>query len=310
MIGLVCGMTACVVKKFSVSNFWNDIRASQATYFIYVGETIRCRLAYRHLFRFVSLHPEQIYSILHLVHWTRSITFKRCLVMDLDQMYGRYSKKGSLYLLSASSTVQQRVCLDYKEFRMVIALQSIYYSPNSRILGSFFEKSVGHHGAILRRLMQGTIVAAAIDHESGDLLRDSSSGLVILSPLSTGGEILYRLNDAADFQGYRGDRNATQKKLARNVCQKDDLYYRSGDVLRCDDDGRWFFMDRLGDTFRWKSENVSTLEVSAAVCAYVGVIQAVVYGVSVPRHDGRAGCARIYLPEEQQAKLDYTELLR
>lgn len=71
--------------------------------------------------------------------------------------------------------------------------------------------------------------------------------------------------------------------------------YRSGDVLRWDKDGRIYFHDRIGDTYRWKSENVSTAEVAQALGLHPAVQEANVYGVQLPHHDGRAGCAAIVL---------------
>lgn len=88
---------------------------------------------------------------------------------------------------------------------------------------------------------------------------------------------------------------------ARDVFRKGDLFYRTGDALRRTPDGRWYFMDRLGDTFRWKSENVSTAEVAEALGRHHGVHEAIVYGVEVPGHDGRAGCAALHISPEGRA---------
>ena len=96
----------------------------------------------------------------------------------------------------------------------------------------------------------------------------------------------------------------------RNVFKKGDLFYRTGDALRRDADGLWFFMDRLGDTFRWKSENVSTAEVSEVLGNYPGIVEANVYGVEVPGHDGRAGCAAIYIDPAQLDSFDFNALLK
>jgi len=80
------------------------------------------------------------------------------------------------------------------------------------------------------------------------------------------------------------------------------------DALRRDNDGRWFFLDRLGDTFRWKSENVSTAEVSTTLGTHPSILEANVYGVSVPNHEGRAGCAALVLNESSAKDLDYKSL--
>lgn len=97
------------------------------------------------------------------------------------------------------------------------------------------------------------------------------------------------------FIGYYENQEATNKRFARDVFEKGDVYYRSGDALRRDGQGRWYFLDRLGDTFRWKSENVSTAEVAEVAGRFDGVVEANVYGVLVPGYDGRAGCAAVFL---------------
>jgi acyl-CoA synthetase (AMP-forming)/AMP-acid ligase II len=157
----------------------------------------------------------------------------------------------------------------------------------------YFVGCVGHHGLIARRRHHGTYVPVAVDHETGDVWRDPRTGFARRNPYHQGGEILVRLKSEADFPGYWNAPEATEKKYVRDVFRRGDIYYRTGDALRRLDDGRWFFMDRLGDTFRWKAENVSTAEVADVLGRYPGVVEANVYGVLVPNHDGRAGCAAI-----------------
>lgn len=94
------------------------------------------------------------------------------------------------------------------------------------------------------------------------------------------------------FDGYVS-REATEKKVYRDVFKKGDLYFSSGDLLNVDDLGYVYFRDRTGDTFRWKSENVSTTEVESVIASFVGLSDIVVYGVPVPSCEGRAGMATI-----------------
>ena len=91
------------------------------------------------------------------------------------------------------------------------------------------------------------------------------------------------------------DRAASEKKILHDVMAKGDSWFRTGDLMRMDKDGYLYFVDRLGDTFRWKGENVSTTEVAAALSHCAGVAEANVYGVSVKGFDGRAGMAALIL---------------
>jgi fatty-acyl-CoA synthase len=86
---------------------------------------------------------------------------------------------------------------------------------------------------------------------------------------------------------------ASVRKLLRDVFQRGDVWYATGDLMRCDSRGFYYFVDRLGDTFRWKGENVSTAEVLAELASGRGVLDGAVYGVRVPGADGRAGMAAL-----------------
>ena len=97
---------------------------------------------------------------------------------------------------------------------------------------------------------------------------------------------------AGSFEGYT-DVGASERKVLHNVFAAGDAWFRSGDLMRKDGAGFFYFVDRIGDTFRWKGENVSTSEVAEIICAFPGVIDAIVYGVAVPATEGRAGMAAI-----------------
>src|SRR5262249_28582826 len=96
----------------------------------------------------------------------------------------------------------------------------------------------------------------------------------------------------SNYTGY-ADRDASERKILRNAFAQGDSWFRTGDLMRQDKDGYFYFVDRIGDTFRWKGENVSTTEVAQAIAHYPGVAEANVYGVSVSKLDGRAGMAAI-----------------
>jgi len=116
------------------------------------------------------------------------------------------------------------------------------------------------------------------------------------------GLLLGHINEEAVFEGYT-DPEATEKKILRNVLEDGDAWFNSGDLMRVVDVGytlgydHYQFVDRVGDTFRWKSENVSTNEVGEIINGYDGIRFCNVYGVEVPGADGRAGMAAVTLAE-------------
>jgi fatty-acyl-CoA synthase len=127
-------------------------------------------------------------------------------------------------------------------------------------------------------------------------LRDER-GLCVPCQPGEVGELLGRIDASRPtmkFEGYVGD-SATSAKILRDVKEPGDQYFRSGDLLRKDRWGFYYFVDRIGDTFRWKGENVSTNEVGD-VCSQLDEVDlANVYGVTVPGADGRAGMVALSL---------------
>ena len=124
--------------------------------------------------------------------------------------------------------------------------------------------------------------------------RDSVS---VVLPNQAGEAIGKVVNDPSNvgsrFEGYT-NQEASEKKILRDVFEPGDAWVRTGDLMRKDEKGYFYFVDRIGDTFRWKGENVATSEVSEAICAFPGVKHANVYGVAIPAHrrpcrHGRSG---------------------
>lgn len=180
--------------------------------------------------------------------------------------------------------------------------------------GDFTAKSLGVHGALLRFMTKDSIIAAAVDTETGDLVRDDKTGFVKRVSFEEGGEILVKVEPGSnvpgrDFRGYWRNEEATSKKIAHDVLKKGDAFYRTGDAMRRDKEGRWFFCDRLGDTFRWKGENVSTTEVADVLGEYPAIVEANVYGIQLPGHDGRAGGAALLVEDGSKANFDFADFL-
>ncbi|MCP8689519.1 long-chain-acyl-CoA synthetase [Marinobacterium sedimentorum] len=136
------------------------------------------------------------------------------------------------------------------------------------------------------------------DVESDTHLRDAQGRSIQCGPGEVGEGIGMIINHpeigGGRFEGYTS-KEASEQKILRDVFVKGDAYWRSGDLLRYDDEGYFYFVDRIGDTFRWKSENVSTQEVANALADYSGAELINIYGVQVPRHEGRAGMAAIVM---------------
>jgi fatty-acyl-CoA synthase len=146
-------------------------------------------------------------------------------------------------------------------------------------------------------LLEDQVALARIDLASGELVRDAD-GRGIACGADEPGELLGRVGvaGAMEYDGYT-DRAATERKLVRDLFAPGDAWFRSGDLLRRDADGYYYFVDRLGDTFRWKGENVATQEVADVLSGAPGVAESCVYGVVVPGEDGRAGMAAVVCVE-------------
>lgn len=129
------------------------------------------------------------------------------------------------------------------------------------------------------------------DVDTDEYARDKN-GLLIPCEVGEVGELLGEITFFTPFSGYT-NAEASQKKLVKNVKRKGDVFFRTGDLLKTDADGYYYFIDRIGDTFRWKGENVSTEEVQKVVGQFNGIHLVNVYGVKVPDADGRAGMAAL-----------------
>jgi fatty-acyl-CoA synthase len=139
------------------------------------------------------------------------------------------------------------------------------------------------------------VVLIKVDIDTGEAVRNEEGFCIRCSTDEVGEAISIiheDLHPGSRFEGYT-DREAAERKILRNAFVYADAWFRSGDLMRKDKRGYFYFVDRIGDTFRWKGENVSSREVADVVGRCHGVIDAVVYGVAIPGTEGRAGMAAV-----------------
>ena len=165
------------------------------------------------------------------------------------------------------------------------------------------------------------------DPLTGEILRDPITNLAILCKANEPGQLLGFITKTTKrskqtdptrmFEGYT-DSNASKKKIVQNVLCENDSWFATGDLLQKDWFGFYYWVDRIGDTFRWKGENVSTCEVAAAFANFNPgnandnmIVDINVYGVELPGYPGRAGMARITLKEGKKSQdIDFKELYK
>jgi fatty-acyl-CoA synthase len=144
------------------------------------------------------------------------------------------------------------------------------------------------------------------DADAGTPVRDERGRCVRCGPNEVGEAIGPLPKDPSNvsrrFEGYTNE-DASEQKILRDVFEPGDAWFRTGDLMRRDEDGYFYFVDRIGDTFRWKGENVATSEVAEAICGFHGIKEASVYGVAIPGTDGKAGMATIVADDR---RLDLT----
>jgi fatty-acyl-CoA synthase len=136
------------------------------------------------------------------------------------------------------------------------------------------------------------------DEESGDPVRDDK-GRVKKVKNGEPGLLLSKVSNFQPFDGYT-DEKESEKKLVRDAFKKGDVWFNTGDLMRSQGFGHAAFTDRLGDTFRWKGENVATTEVEAAVSSDPQVEECTVFGVEVPDTGGKAGMVAVQLKDGQE----------
>ena len=260
---LIFGGSVAIAERFSARGFWDDVARWECTAFQYIGELCRYLIA-------APSRPEE------KVHRLR------------------------LAIGNGLSEEVWRAVLD--RFGPLRVLE-FYASTEGNVWLYNVEGKIGSIGRIPPYLaLRDPIALARFDHNSQMPAR-GADGFCTRCAEGEIGEALGRIGEdpTARFEGY-SEAVETEKKILRDVFKAGDAWMRTGDLMRRDADGFYTFVDRIGDTFRWKGENVATSEVAGVLRSCPGVAEAIVYGVSVPGADGRAGMALLKI--DGQFELD------
>jgi fatty-acyl-CoA synthase len=258
---LFAGASVALADKFSASHFWQDVARFDCTLFQYIGE----------LCRYLLKAPASEFERQHRL-----------------RMACGNGLRGDIWESFQARFAIPRIL----EFYAATEGNFSLYNVEGKV------GAIGRIPPLLAHRFPAAIVK--VDAERGVPLRDES-GLCVACGRGEVGEAIGRIGAADEgggrFEGYT-DAGETEKKILRDVFAKGDAWFRTGDLMRLDAQGFFHFVDRVGETFRWKGENVATSEVNDAVRNCPGVLDATTYGVTVPGCDGRAGMGAIVTGED------------
>jgi fatty-acyl-CoA synthase len=254
---LAGGGSVVIRKTFSARQFWSDIVRWDCTLFQYIGE----------LCRYLLQSPPHPHETDHRIR------------------------------MCCGNGLRPDVWNGFKERFRIPHILEFYAATEGNVSLVNVEGRPGAIGRIplfLAHRFPATLVKYDVGTDAPE--RDARGFCVRSAPNEVGeaiGRILKdRSNVGSRFEGYT-NQDASEGKILRHVFEPEDAWFRTGDLMRRDEHGYFYFVDRIGDTFRWKGENVATSEVSEAICAFPGIKAANVYGVAIPGTDGRAGMATI-----------------
>ncbi|HLH91060.1 MAG TPA: long-chain-acyl-CoA synthetase [Xanthobacteraceae bacterium] len=254
---LVKGGSVVIREKFSASAFWDDVVRHECTLFQYVGELCRYLL---------NASP------------------------TLDEARHRLR-------LACGNGLRPDIWPAFQKRFRIPRIIEFYAATEGNVTLFNFEGRPGAIGRLPRLLERRFPVRLVRFDVACEMpVRDARGFCIRCAPGETGEAIGRIVNDplvpSGRFEGY-ADRDDSERKILRDVFAPGDAWFRTGDLMRQDARGYFYFVDRVGDTFRWKGENVSTPEVAAALTAFAGIRDANVYGVEVAGYEGRAGMATI-----------------
>jgi len=252
---LVGGGAVVLRERFSASGFWKDVVAERCTLFQYIGE----------LCRYLLNSPRHSDESRHTLR------------------------------LACGNGLRGDVWPEFQARFHIPQILEYYAATEGNFSLYNCEGRVGSIGRIPPFLSHRVPVALVrFDVDAAAPARDAT-GRCVRCAVGEAGEAIGQIvavAGATRFEGY-SDAEASRQKILRDVFCAGDAWYRTGDLMRQDEQGFFYFVDRVGDTFRWKGENVSTTEVAGVIASCPGIADVVVYGVAVRGTDGRAGMAAL-----------------
>ncbi|MEC8497759.1 MAG: long-chain-acyl-CoA synthetase, partial [Pseudomonadota bacterium] len=209
----------------------------------------------------------------------------------LNAPYHKHEKDHNLRVVSGNG-LRPDIWDNFKERFKITNILEFYGATEGNVSLMNYDGKSGAIGRIpkyMQKILNIHIIKFDIEKE--EPIRDEN-GFCIPCGINEVGEAIGEIILPGSFEGYV-DKTATNKKILVDVFTKGDQYFRSGDLLSKDELGYVYFVDRIGDTFRWKGENVATSEVAEAFAGFDGILETNVYGVSIPGSDGKAGMAAL-----------------
>ncbi|XP_069481724.1 long-chain fatty acid transport protein 6 [Ambystoma mexicanum] len=257
------GATCILKKKFSASQFWNDCKRHDVTVIQYIGE----------LCRYLCKQPKKEGEKDHKVRMAVGNGVRPDVWREFIDRFGDI-KMCELY-----GATEGNIC----------------FMNHTGKVGS-----VGRTNFFYKLLFPFELIK--YDIEKDEPIKNEQGRCERVKKGETG-LLLSEVNSKNPFFGYAGSKIHTEKKLLCDVFRKGDRYFNTGDLMFQDEDNFLYFRDRIGDTFRWKGENVATTEVSDIIGMVDFIQEANVYGVSVPGNEGKVGMASIVLKPNQSLHL-------
>ncbi|WAR00669.1 S27A2-like protein [Mya arenaria] len=266
---LSSGATMVLRDKFSAKHFWEDCRKYDVTVIQYIGEVCRYLVA----------QPK-------------------------NKLDGQHKVR-----VAVGNGLRQDIWTEFQSrfnIPRIIEFYGATENPSGFVNLTNKEGACGRASPYLRQFSPVAFVKWDIEAQAP--FRNRQGFCVPVGPDAVGLLIVPISEERFSFQGYRGPKEDTEKKILRDVFEKGDQYFNSGDLMRIDKEYYLYFNDRVGDTFRWKGENVSTTEVSNILTSLDFIHDANVYGVAIPGTDGRAGMVSFHMTDEGATSLSPTML--